>query len=81
VLGIAGDQPSKTLSKRLDDHVGDWSLSRETGASLCYVVGPKAMGAITGKLGRQLDVIRNSVADCRSAEIIPFSWLVDRIAL
>jgi hypothetical protein len=36
---MAGDQPLKTLSKRLDEHVGDWSLSRETGASLCYVVG------------------------------------------
>ena len=44
VLWMAGDQPLKTLSKRLDEHVGDWSLSRETGASLCYVVGPKAMG-------------------------------------
>ena len=44
VLWMAGDQPLKTLSKRLDEHVGDWSLSRETGALLGYVVGPKAMG-------------------------------------
>jgi hypothetical protein len=44
VLGIAGNEPLKTLSKCLDEHVGDWSLARVTGALLGYVVGPKAMG-------------------------------------
>ena len=44
VFGIAGNEPLKTLSKCLDEHVGDWSLARATGALLGYVVGPKAMG-------------------------------------
>ena len=47
VLGIAGNEPLKTLSKRLDEHVGDWPLTCETGALLLYVIGPKAMSILS----------------------------------
>jgi hypothetical protein len=47
VLGIAGNEPLKTLSKRLDERVDDRSLARVTGALLLYVVGAKPMGILS----------------------------------